>query len=314
AEFAPEVFVDPGDGGGELDFSFADVPPVAVIPDGVLVEVTYEVVCAPPPEIVPLPFSQAPPASFGDTSGASVPGLSTDGSFRLLDGLRGDCSGDGVVDAGDFTACGLELFDGDGDFWLDVVSGSFAGDPVGCDANADAVVDAGDVACKRRLAFAQPCVSQASGSGVPLLELPGELVVEAGQARGELIAVPGGRALSAVALTLAVDEAQIDPLSLAATAEAGGSIAATFAAGPGRVGLIVEGLAALRPGARVELVFETAPGFTGGVVRDALAVEEISFGSSEGASVEGAATSEEVTLLVDGFESGDLSRWSGSQP
>ncbi|MEM6795779.1 MAG: hypothetical protein AAF725_17520, partial [Acidobacteriota bacterium] len=93
ADFAPEVFVDPGDGDGELDFSFADVPPVAVIPDGVLVEVTYEVICAPPPEIVPLPFSQAPPASFGDTSGASVPGLSTDGSFRLLDGLRGDCSG-----------------------------------------------------------------------------------------------------------------------------------------------------------------------------------------------------------------------------
>ncbi|MCG8456184.1 MAG: hypothetical protein MI919_07870, partial [Holophagales bacterium] len=239
ADFAPQVFVDLADADGELDFTLADVPPDAVVPDGVIVEITFGVICAPPPEIVPLPFSQAPAASFGDTSGASVPGRSTDGSIRILDGLRGDCNSDGIVDAGDFSACGLEVFDGDGDFWLDVPGGSFVGDPIGCDANADSVVDAGDVACKRRIVFSMPCAEQAAGSGIPLLELPQELEVKGGVASAELTLSPADRQLTAAVLTLEIDPLQIDASSLVTTPIPGVS-ATSFDVGPASVALILQ--------------------------------------------------------------------------
>ncbi len=64
---------------------------------------------------------------------------------------RGDCNADNAVDAADVSALTIEIFDGDGMTPAGVPSGSFAGDPVGCNANADAVVDAGDLSCVVRL-------------------------------------------------------------------------------------------------------------------------------------------------------------------
>ncbi|MEO1369367.1 MAG: hypothetical protein AAFX50_19490, partial [Acidobacteriota bacterium] len=311
ADFAPEVFVDLGDADGELDFTLADVPPVAVVPDGVVVEVTFGVICAPPPVIRPLTFSRAPAASFGSSSGASVPGLSTDGSFRLIDGLRGDCNGDGTVDAGDLTACGLELFDGDGDFWLDVPGSTFAGDPVGCDANADTRVDAGDVACKRRIIFGQPCAASAAGSGTPVLELPQELTLDGGLARAELTLYPAGRQLISAVFTLDVDPAQVDPASLVATPASGVTVA-TFPVAPARIGFVLEGASALAPGPILELAFTAlAP------TADALSVAPdapLTFGTVDGASVDGASVTRPPALFAYGFETGDLSRWTAAVP
>lgn len=64
----------------------------------------------------------------------------------------GDGNGDGQVDAGDITACVLEIFDGDGAFWLDAPGGTFPG-TTGCDANADTTIDAGDITCTVLLIF-----------------------------------------------------------------------------------------------------------------------------------------------------------------
>ena len=62
-----------------------------------------------------------------------------------------------MLGSADLTAGELEILDGDGAFWTDVPGGAFAGLPVGCDANADTTVDAGDLSCIHRLIFGQSC-------------------------------------------------------------------------------------------------------------------------------------------------------------
>ena len=66
---------------------------------------------------------------------------------------RGDCNADNAVNASDVSSLVLEIFDGDGSNPAAVPGGTFAGDPIGCNANADAVVDAGDLACMARIIF-----------------------------------------------------------------------------------------------------------------------------------------------------------------
>ena len=102
--------------------------------------------------LAPVRFSQDPPASFGNLQAESVPGTSVGGSVEIHGGIRGDCNADGAVDAADPGACGLEIFDGDGDHWLELAAG-YPGSPVGCDSNADQIVDAGDLSCTARLIF-----------------------------------------------------------------------------------------------------------------------------------------------------------------
>jgi hypothetical protein len=41
----------------------------------------------------------------------------------------------------------LEIFDGDGGNPVDAPNGTFPGHPIGCNANADGQIDAGDITC-----------------------------------------------------------------------------------------------------------------------------------------------------------------------
>ena len=66
---------------------------------------------------------------------------------------RGDCNADNAVNAADVSGLVLEIFDGDGTIPAAVPGGTFPGDPIGCNANADTVVDAGDLACVARIIF-----------------------------------------------------------------------------------------------------------------------------------------------------------------
>lgn len=66
--------------------------------------------------------------------------------YVVADDVRGDCNADGTVDAGDFTAISLEMFDVDeSNTWYGIRGGDFAGSPIGCDANADQQIDVGDI-------------------------------------------------------------------------------------------------------------------------------------------------------------------------
>jgi hypothetical protein len=76
-----------------------------------------------------------------------VRGISIDGFISIIDGILGDCNGDGGVDAGDLSALVLEIFDGDDVLPANTPGGTFPGNPVGCNPNQDLVVDAGDISC-----------------------------------------------------------------------------------------------------------------------------------------------------------------------
>jgi len=63
--------------------------------------------------------------------------------YRLRVPMRGDCNGDGVLDAQDMLALLLELDDGDGDLMIEAQAGAYAGS-WGCDANADGLITPAD--------------------------------------------------------------------------------------------------------------------------------------------------------------------------
>ncbi|MCP4690789.1 MAG: hypothetical protein GY859_22230, partial [Desulfobacterales bacterium] len=80
-----------------------------------------------------------------------------DGSVEIHPGIRGDCNSDSSVDVSDLIAVDLEITDGDDSFWLSAPGGTFPGDPMGCDANGDTTIDAGDLSCASRLIFGLSC-------------------------------------------------------------------------------------------------------------------------------------------------------------
>ncbi|MEM7532635.1 MAG: Ig-like domain-containing protein [Chloroflexota bacterium] len=72
----------------------------------------------------------------------------------LAEALPGDCNGDGVFGAGDFTAISLELFDGDDDQpWYEASNQGFPGNPVGCDTNGNQQITVADIQCAVNLFF-----------------------------------------------------------------------------------------------------------------------------------------------------------------
>jgi Leucine-rich repeat (LRR) protein len=149
--FGLSVAYDGTDPDGEVDVLLADLfPPLSSLVDGELITIDFGVVCEPEPGetiVAPIGFSNDPQASFGDTAGRSIPGLTSGGAVEIQTNLiAGDCNNDHVVDAGDVSAVVLEIFDGDGLNPADTPGGTFVGNP-GCDANSDSIVDAGDISC-----------------------------------------------------------------------------------------------------------------------------------------------------------------------
>jgi len=83
--FDASVTFDEGDTDGELDFFIADLfPPLTSLSDGAIVSMTLNVGSPPSGTEVTVNFSPAPAASFGDTSGQSVPGTTDDGSVLIV--------------------------------------------------------------------------------------------------------------------------------------------------------------------------------------------------------------------------------------
>lgn len=335
AEFVPTVFVDLTDSDGELDILLADIGlPLATLPDGVLANITFTVVCDPGigTVLAPVGFSSAPAASFGNNQGQDVPGTSTDGSVLVLSGLRGDCNGDGFVSAGDISACTLEVFDGDGSFWLDVPNSTFVGNPVGCDANADTLVDAGDVSCKGRIIFDLPCdnsLVELGGSTKPSWGLSYHLNAEDG-----IVDLPitlsndSGQALSSTVFSLRLDGQRVrfddrdedgNGVPDAVTFSGNASLVSVFLDPNDSdvVHVLLADLAQtpslLTDGDRLTLDLEVLPGVTD--VQGATAFRSatpVSFGTPLGASIQGYGEVVGSEVFRDGFESGDAGAWSST--
>jgi hypothetical protein len=160
-DFVTSATYNGGDKDGEIDVAIHDqVAPRTPIADGTIMTIDLKVksTCSAPPgssRSARVGFSHDPSASFG-TYGISVQGLALDGFVRVLEGLLGDCNGDGKVNAGDLSALVLEIFDGDDVLPINTPGGSFPGNPVGCNSNQDYLVDAGDLSCTVMIIFGNP--------------------------------------------------------------------------------------------------------------------------------------------------------------
>jgi hypothetical protein len=102
----------------------------------------------------------------------------------------GDCNHDDKVDAGDITALGLEVFDEDGNVPRTVPGGTFLGNPTGCNANQDTLVDAGDVMCTVRIAFGDDCTAATTAQTHASTEEPEVFVPSLNVRPGTRITVP----------------------------------------------------------------------------------------------------------------------------
>jgi hypothetical protein len=144
------------------------------MPDGVLADVTFTTTCsatAGTTKLAAVDFSTAPAPSFGNTAGGSVIGATSAGSVKIWPTLHGDCNNDGTTNAGDLSAIGLEVFDGDGSGWLNTPMATFSGSPTGCDANESTQVNAADLSCIGLLIFNGPgaCTTSRASIAQPAL-------------------------------------------------------------------------------------------------------------------------------------------------
>ena len=139
-------------------------------------------------------------------------GLNDTGLVQVAVGVRGDANGDVTVDAGDLPAVVLEIFDGDGNNWLDTLGGTFAGNPVGTDSNEDASITAGDLSCTVRLLLFgvnDPCAAVERSAAKASLSLPSNLSVQDGLAQVPIHYTANGNRAAALALALELDAAQV---------------------------------------------------------------------------------------------------------
>lgn len=207
------------------------------------------------------------------------------------------------IEAGDLTATGLEIFDGDGNLWYEIYKGSYTNfSAYGCNSNQDNVVDAGDIACTAGKIFnpALTCAPVTSASSnVASLTVSGNL----NATRGATVNVPialtaAGNSVAAAAFSVDFDNTALSfdatdansdgmPDAVAFNVPAGLMTSATYNAAESRVEIVITGLVPpfplLSDGtiAMVSLTVsdDAAAGET------AVSLNNGSLGSDEGASV-----------------------------
>ncbi len=338
--FAKSATFEAADTDGEIDITLHDATPASFPTAGDLVVITFTTSCMPTSGsiLAAVGFSAAPAPTFSDAAAHDLPGTWQGGSVEILAGIRGDCNGDGFLSIADVLACELEITDGDGSGWLEVPGGSYAGSPVGCDSNADTVVDAGDVACTIKRYFGGTCTARTSlnGGGRPQVRMPRQ---PAPRADGTVL-VPidfnaAGHAITSLVFSLDLDAERLafdpsdadgdglpDAVRLLGTPLSWRSARFDPTDIDGELDILLADLAAeastLADGRlfEIELRILDSDVSLGDAVRFA-ADPAASFGDTAGRSVPGDAVLEETQeamVFADGFESGELGRWSGVVP
>lgn len=326
--FTPIVRFDPLDTDGEIDVTLGDWnPPIAALGDGQLLKIRFRATCPAATVAVdsPIDFSTHPAPTFGGLGGQDVPGSSSGGVVRILPGPRGDCNGDHALGAGDLVSIGLEIFDGDGEFWLDAPNPPFPGTPVGCDANATTAIRAADVICANLLIFGESCGStEALPGSVPRIEVSTRFDGSFNWIGVRL--VPNGGPVGALALSLDLDperfafnrldsdrDGEPDHWRLPAGNPGFASVSFDPSDGDGELDLLIADLSGhpLTAGQLIEIgVPATAAARRGARIS---ASPPPSFGSIDGSDLAGVAF-DGVLVFADGFESGTTSAWSGATP
>ncbi len=219
------------------------------------------------------------------------------------DAILGDCNKGGTVEAGDLTATGLEIFDGDGNLWYNIYQGTYTNfSSYGCNSNQDNILDAGDIACTAAKIFnpAATCAPVTSASSsVATLAVSGNLAVAPGSTADVAITLnAAGNSVAAAAfavnfdssaLTFDATDADADgiPDAVKFNVPSGLMTSATYNAEESRVEIIITGLIPpfplLSDGAIATVSLTTNNGADGSAT--AVTITNGSLGSDEGASI-----------------------------
>jgi hypothetical protein len=195
----------------------------AALVNGVLAALVFEgqTGCAPASSWTDLAFDGEPVLKIaGDLA---RPSTNSDGILVVVEAdSRGDCNSDNVVNAGDFSATALEIFDTESsntdsrhvhkDSWLYSPKSAFAGSAKGCDSNNDKRVLVSDIVCTARLFFGYSCDSTvvSAAAGLPVVAAPSASLASSGMT----VDVPvefstNGHAIASMAFTLSFDPSQL---------------------------------------------------------------------------------------------------------
>jgi hypothetical protein len=269
--------------------------------------------CAPASSWVDLSFEAAPTM----TGSGGTPFVTTSHAGKLVvlpADDRGDCNADDAVNAGDFSATALELFDIEstdesGDkpapkSWLWTPLGDQTFSARGCDSNADRTMQVSDLQCTVRLFFGATCMASASvGAAAAPAPAPAIVSVPAAVTAGQGTAVPlvlqtNTHDVSAFAASVSFDPAELklDPTDSDADGvpdavhfqlPAGMYRMAAYDAAAGTVDLVATGvvmpLPTLPDGVLVTLTLTAVDGAAG--TATALTLDNLSLGDSAGGSV-----------------------------
>ena len=179
-------------------------------------------------------------ATVANASSAALPVYTFDGQLYVIpnDG-RGDCNSDGFVNAADFTAIALEIFDdadsssADDGYWLnawsvyspplpDTTAMLFRGSPQGCDASPHvnpglSWIQVADILCTVQVVFGDNSCTVPSTARSLRTPAPASLTVSAVAGEGATVDVAlnlaSGNSAAGAAFSLSYDPAQmtIDP-------------------------------------------------------------------------------------------------------
>jgi hypothetical protein len=125
----------------------------------------------------------------------------------------GNCNADAAqgINAADYVATVLEIFDGDGNSWLAAPAAGFDGSPYGCDSNRDTEILANDIVCTVHESFGSECTAP-SGYVAPASAAALNMAAASANA-GAMVNVPlsfdaQGASIGALVFTLKLDPAK----------------------------------------------------------------------------------------------------------
>jgi len=222
-------------------------------------------------------------------------------------GERGDCNSSGGLEAGDFSAIAIESFDtewtgGDPipDSWLWTPLGTYGGNALGCDANADYTVEVSDITCAARLFFGLTCAAGRDGRvQAAQIAAPASVVAAPGSTvAAPIILTANGHAIAAAAFTMQIDPALVFdttdadadgvPDAVSFNTPAGFFKMVLYDAPTRRLQVLVAGLVMPLPvlpdGAFATVHLQGAASATGGAAP--INLNDVSLGSVEGNEVE----------------------------
>ncbi len=196
-----------------------------VLKEGVLGYLTFtgDAACD-PGQWTDITFSGTP--SLKAAGGAAFNYATSNGKIVVVaNDIRGDCNSDGALNAGDFSATALEIWDVEStlntsqdlapDSWLwspMLGSKSYAGSAQGCDSNNDRKLAVSDLLCTARRFFGATCVVgvAAADASPAVVSAPAAVVASAEtQVEAPVYLQTNDSHVGALAFTVNIDPAQL---------------------------------------------------------------------------------------------------------